>query len=285
MKGVAVSLIAGALFVACTQRGQNDGEIKPPPVAVAIADSLRPNNALAVQPRERNNRNGIETRSLGGHAYTIVSMGQVPEGDAQRVVRDLRKAALAGNAKASYGLYLKVRECVDMMNRYETRGSASITSSTYEACRNLDAENYENAAAWLDLAASQGHLGAQLLYAADPEATLGGPAEMLKNPYALTRYKEKSMRYLMAAATGGNVEALLGLGNAYRVGVLTDTDLVSSYAYYQAVEKIDPRFIPQASMEVLRKEMTQQQIELSRAKGMEIHDGCCSEKQRSVQSQ
>jgi len=284
MKGVAVALIAAASLAACTQRGQNDGDIKLPPVAVAIADSPSSSNTLAAQPRQRNNRNGIETRNLGGRAYTVVSMGQVPEGDAQRVVRDLRKAALAGNARASYGIYLKVRECVDMLKRYETRGPASITSSTYEACRNLEAENYESAAAWLDLAASQGHLGAQLLYAADPEATLGGPAEMLKDPYALTWYKEKSMRYLMVAAAGGNVEALLGLGNAYRVGVLTDRDLVNSYAYYQAVEKIDPRFIPQASMEVLRKEMTQQQIELSRAKGMEIHDGCCSEKQRSVQS-
>lgn len=277
MMRVAIPLIAAALVAACAQSEHGNETTR----AIRTTVDPAPNSSSHPTPaqlHDRNARNGIETRRLGGRAYTITSLGAVPEGDADTALRDLRDAAIAGNAKASYGIYLKVRECVAMVKRYEAQGAGAISPSTYQSCKHLEAGNYEGAASWLDLAASQGHLGAQLLYAADPEATLGGPAEMLRDPDALTRYKETATRYLKDAASGGNVEALLGLANAYRVGVLTDKDLVTSYAYYQAVQKIDPGFVPQASMEVLKKDMSQQQIERSRTKGMEIYDECCGAK-------
>lgn len=247
--------------------------------AAAPASASAPRHSLhdesVTQTIERHRRNGIGIRSLGGRAYTITDIGEVPTGEAEIVIRELTPAALAGDGKSSYSIHLKIRECIGMMRRFDIRGAAAVDASTHKNCGSLPAETYEASAEWLDRAAAQGHLGAQLLYAADPEATLGGPSEMLRQPEQIGPYKEKARGYLDSAAAQGSVEALIGLGDAYWFGALTERNPALGLAYYRAVEMVDPKFVSQASMEVLKKQLSQKEIDFSRTKGMQIHEECC----------
>lgn len=239
----------------------------PPPAAAGVDRATR--------VRNHNLRNGIITRALTGSAYTFTDMGGVPEGDAESVVRNLSSAALAGEAKASYAIHLKLRECAGMMKRFANERASTIRESTYAHCMSLPAEHYESASRWLVLAAEQGHVGAQLLYAADPEAILGSPADMLRDPDAVKQYKAMAMKYLEAASADGSIDALIHLGDAYWTGVLADQDLVAAHAYYQVAARIEPPFVSPTRMEAIRKKLTPQEINYSYSKGMKIHDGCC----------
>ncbi len=49
---------------------------------------------------------------------------------------------------------------------------------------------------WLALAASDGNINAQLLYAAAPDVVLGSPAMMLKHPESVIAYKDQALDYL-----------------------------------------------------------------------------------------
>jgi len=229
----------------------------------------------AAKAQNRNLRNGITTRSLTGRAYTFIDMGGVPDGDAASVVRDLSSAALGGEAKASYAIHLKLRECAGMMKRFDKEGASAVRQATYENCRSLSAEHYDSASEWLSLAAEQGHVGAQLLYVSDPEATLGSPADMLRDPDAIKHYKATAMKYLKAASSDGSIDALIHLGDAYRIGVLADQDLVAAYAYYQVAARVEPRFVSSTRMEEIRKRLTPQELQHSHTKGKMIHDECC----------
>lgn len=273
---VSISFVV-AVFAGCTGIPHPDVGAKPPEAGTPLPLSSHQAfaNESVTQVTERHRRNGIATRSLGGRAYTITDMGEAPKGDAEMVIRDLTPAALAGDGRSSYSIHLKLRECVEMLRRFDIRGAAAVDSSTYESCRSLSADNYGRASEWLDRAAEQGHLGAQLLYVADPETTLGGPAEMLMQPQQIGPYKKKARTYLESAAADGSVEALMGLGDAYWFGALTERNPAEGLAYYRAVEKVDPRYVSRASMEVLKKELTQKEIEYSRIKGMQIYDECC----------
>lgn len=274
-RNAAVSLIVLSALSACnSEQSEQQSSAMKMVEASTDAPQSTPDSTSSMEDA----RNGIERQNLGGRAFTVVDFGSAPEGDAQTVVDGLKESALAGNAKASYGIYLKIRECASMMKTFETKGASSINSKKYENCKNLSAENFSSASEWLERAASQGNLGAQLLYVADPEAVLGNQADMLRNPEKTQQYKESAVNYLRNAANRGSVDALLSLGNAYQVGTLVDSDAATSYAYYQTVERIAPDYAPQTRMEALRKELTPQQISLSRTKSMEIFNECCSSK-------
>lgn len=268
-------LVLGAL-AGCSEPDSEQQEIDTKKQEAAPARARHINSELG--SNQADVRNGIKIESLGGRAFIATDFGSAPTGDAETVVNSLKDSALSGNAKTSYAIHLKVRECVSMMRNFERKGLSAVNSKKYEDCKNLSPENFSSASEWLERAANQGHLGAQLLYVADPESIIGNQAEMLRNPENIQRYKESAVGYLRAAAARGSVDALLSLGNAYRVGTLTDLDPATSYAYYQAVERINPEYVSKASMEALKKELTQQQIELSRTKSMEIYNECCKSK-------
>ncbi|MFL9585204.1 hypothetical protein [Stenotrophomonas sp. AB1(2024)] len=276
-RSIAISALTIAPLAGCG--GEEPSERQARPMKSSVGAHSAPTNAVALTPHPQNREPSasVITRSLGGRAYTIINPGETPDGDAESAVRALSPAALAGDASASYGIYLKIRDCASMMRRFDERGAAAVDSGTYESCRNLSAESYDAAASWLDRAATHGHLGAQLLYVADPEATLGTPADMLRYPDAIKSYKEKSMTYLKNASVDGNVDALIRLADAYRLGVLTEKGHTLAYAYYQAVERIEPRFVSREKMEAIEKQLSQQEVKFSRTKGMRIYDECCSQ--------
>jgi len=265
-----------ASIVGC---GGTAGPQKQPGLASSSLDGSAPDgpsitHAASLQTQRL--RSSVATRPLSGRAYVITNAGETPIGDAETVIRALSPAALSGDGAASYGIHLKIRECAGMTRPFKQRAVVGVDSLAFENCRNLSAEQYDEAALWLHRAAAQGHLGAQLLYAADPEATLGTPADMLRNPDAINTYKETSMAYLQSASADGSVDALIRLADAYRIGVLTKEDDGLAYAYYQVVEKIDPRYVSQRRMESIRQKLSDQEVQFYRTKGMKIHGDCCT---------
>ena len=186
----------------------------------------------------------VRVRQLSGRAYAVEDYGPIPPGTVHEVISRLSPLALAGDATASYGIFQKLNECKDI-NRRASRGVALHASENVAtACIELSAEDELSSSRWLSLAAEQGNIGARLLYAADSQSALGGPAELLRNPDRTKEYKQTAVGYLQEMANQGSADALLQLGNAYHAGVLVDEDRVTSRAYFEAVRLADPSIVP-----------------------------------------
>jgi len=214
-------------------------------------------------------------RHLSGRAYVVEDFGPVPSGTIDKVIAELSPLAMAGDATASYGIFLKLNECANI-NRRASRGVAlQAAPDVAAACNDLSAENEVSSSKWLSLAAEQGNIGARLLYAADSESALGGPAELLRNPDRAKEYKQTAVGYLQEMASQGSADALLQLGNAYHAGVLIDGDLVASRAYFEAVRLVDPSIVPARQVSTLDKSLSGEQLSLALRKGNQIYDSCC----------
>ncbi len=225
-------------------------------------------------PNSRANRL-VRVRHLSGRAYAVEDFGQVPSGTVDQVIAKLSPLALAGDAAASYGIFLKLNECANISRR-AARGSAlGAQPEVAAACADLSVENELSTSKWLSLAAEQGNIGARLLYAADSESALGGPAEMLRDPDRVKDYKQRAVGYLEDLGSQGSVDALLQLGNAYHAGVLIDGDPVASRAYFEAVRLADPTVVPVQQVSALDKKLSAQQLSQALRKGNQIHDSCC----------
>lgn len=211
----------------------------------------------------------VRTRVRSGRLWTN------PTGAVHEVISRLSPLALAGDATASYGIFQKLNECKDI-NRRASRGVALHASENVAtACIELSAEDELSSSRWLSLAAEQGNIGARLLYAADSQSALGGPAELLRNPDRTKEYKQTAVGYLQEMANQGSADALLQLGNAYHAGVLVDEDRVTSRAYFEAVRLADPSIVPARQVSTLDKSLSAEQLNLALRKGNQLYDSCC----------
>lgn len=234
-------------------------------------DRLAASNSSPDSPANR----CVRVRRLSGRAYAVEDFGQVPSGTVDQVIAKLSPLALAGDAAASYGIFLKLNECANISRR-AARGSAlGASPQVAAACADLSVDNEISSGKWLALAAEQGNIGARLLYAADSESAVGGPAEMLRNQDRVKEYKETAVGYLNDLASQGSVDALLQLGNAYHAGVLIDEDPITSRAYFEAVRLADPKVVPDQQVSALDKRLSAQQLSQALRKGNQILDSCC----------
>ncbi len=228
----------------------------------------------ASTPESAANRS-VRVRQLSGRAYTVEDFGPIPSGTVDEVIATLSPLALAGDATASHGIFLKLNECKDINRRASRGGELYAPDIVVAACLELSAENEVSSSRWLSLAAEQGNIGARLLYAADSESALGGAAALLRDPEGTKEYKQKAVGYLKEMASQGSADALLQLGNAYHAGVLVDGDLVSSRAYFEAVRLADPSIVPTQQVSSLDKALSAQQLSQALRKGNQIYDSCC----------
>lgn len=208
-------------------------------------------------------------------------------GNAKGVIAALQPRAQNGDTQAAFDLYLKLNSCF-----YETRGglvanniyeqagvARSAAESTEQAlidCEGLSASDYGSRGEWLTKAADSGMVEAQLLFASDASAILGDSSDMLADPDKVKRYRRKAMEYLHRAANKGNVNALMQISNAYRRGILTDPDLVSSYAYYRAAQRASSGL--QASDRMQRRyeeQLTAPEVIRSKLLADSIYRKCC----------
>lgn len=226
-------------------------------------------------PADPETRYGIVKTQLGGRAFNVKDFGASPEGNATSVIRRLEPRARAGDGKASYEIYLKISQCLPLMGPGGGARSA-LDAKSEEECRDIPLEYLAARSDWIRLGAEQGHLGAQLVFVADPEQALGGIQEVFKNPDVVVEYKRQTMEYLGSAAGRGSIDALLAFGNAYQVGLMTEQNNVTSYAYYLAAERAAPGTVSGNRLQWLRERLTAAQIRESNRKAKGIYDECCA---------
>jgi len=212
---------------------------------------------------------------VSGRAFTVEDFGSNVSGSATDVIEQLKDQALAGDATASYAIFLKLNECVRLNERRAKGQPVRADEALISSCNKLSAEDEVSSPKWLGLAAEQGNIGAQLLYSMDSASALGGPAALLRDPEAVIEYKARAKTYLESLASQGSIDALLQLGNAYQAGVLVPEDLVTSRAYFEAVRLADPSLVSKMQLKGLEGSMSPDQLSLALRKGEEIHGSCC----------
>ncbi|WP_435014392.1 tetratricopeptide repeat protein [Xanthomonas arboricola] len=218
----------------------------------------------------------IKVKPLTGKAYVIEDFGSPPAGSAAEAVKSLEASAKNGDSNASYSIYLKVRECLTIINSSKSSNLPS-DAEAFEQCKDLPTDYYATAGDWLQLAAEQGSVPAQLLYASDPAAVVGDPSNMLRDPVAVQRYKDKALTYLNQAVDSGSVDAVLRLANTYKNGILVKQDAGTSYAYYEAARMASPATVPTRTMEDLAQGLSSREMANSAQKGREIYERCCKQ--------
>lgn len=195
-----------------------------------------------------------------------------PQGNAVAVIQQLKPLAEAGDAQAALLLYLKLYSCKDVLNTARderaiaaheetgaTKNPMEDRLSASNECADTEPEIRQRGK-WLELAATKGLVEAQLLYAMDSSAVLGNGSDMIRDPAAVQRYKERASGYLLDAARKGNIDAMLRVGAGYENGILFKKDIVRSYAYYSAIQYARPSPIMSQLVSSMSREMTPQQI-------------------------
>ena len=212
--------------------------------------------------------------SVGEKAFVFQGSYEPIPGNASDVIKALMPLAKAGDADAALDIHMKISECRYAMspsnsNRqllevYRKAGvdleaMARAREKTLDECASLVTDGVDGAEneKWLELAAEKGSVYAKLLYATDPASTLGGEAEMMKDPEALIEYRRKAMTFLEQAADQGSIEALVMLSSAYEDGTLVKKDSRKAYAYYSAANSVYPNATAPAYLQRLRQQAIQ----------------------------
>lgn len=256
----------------------------------ATGQQASPSNASEVHigaeagtPRaERNTLTSTSPRASRLSAHTAMP------GRALDIEARLRPLAAAGDAEASFQIYLKLVECaqpvlagVSEHERAAYRQAGVSAMVLEEAISNLqsDCEGAQELVAdrgvWLDHAAKAGHRDARLLFAADPDSILGSGQAGPIDANDMAAYAVRSEEYMTTLAAAGDVDAMLTLSLMYKDSQFMAKDAVRSAAYRLAAEANAPLEVPsQPSAFTMRGLDAQQQaqaFEIAR----DIRSGCC----------
>jgi TPR repeat protein len=252
----------------------------------------------------RNNHDAFPTgRELGvaknqNHvprsANALENQIEVPSGRAVDVVARLLPLASSGDSTAAYQIALKLRQCrsamgslpnAEIMDRYQKAGisSASVLSqieNTLNECIGITKEQLSDEGKWLEMAADKGLLEAQLLYSADPEPVVGNASDMIRDPGAVQRYKNKALGYLQQLAANGNINAIQRLSSVYADGILVKQDKVLAYAYAAAAERAMPapqELQSEHFLESMKQQIPVDQQEYADQAANKIYVKCCGQ--------
>lgn len=246
--------------------------------------------ALNIGSEHRGSSSGTPNsrKMLGEKAFVFTKSHLPKKGNGLDVIDRLAAAANAGDSDAAFEIYLKVSACRRALTAttndaelaaYKRAGIAESVLATEERtlseCAGLDFENGLASENWLEKAALGGSTEAKILYAIDSSASLGASAEMLKDPEKVARYRQNAVVFLNEAANSGSVDALMSLANAYDTGILVKKSPATSYAYYLAVQRVNSGLIPQALLDGMLRQMTQQDINSAKERSQQIYDRCC----------
>ncbi|WP_226469894.1 hypothetical protein [Luteimonas panaciterrae] len=223
-----------------------------------------------------------------GHAGRRLKMQSYdpPSGNAVDVINQLKPLAEAGDAKASFLIYMKLHSCLGAMRptdpevqeAYRKAGitiDQAATERELIECEGLQGEDYSSRSKWLELAADNGLLEAQLAYSTDSKSIIGGAADRLKDPDKVKRYKQKASAYLLNAANHGSVEALMSLSSSYREGVLFDKNMVNAYAYYKAAQMASPELDMSSVLRSYENQLSSDELKRGANLSQEIYNRCC----------
>ncbi len=214
---------------------------------------------------------------------------QAPEGSIIDIGPKLKERAANGDDKSALALYLKLSLCEtalhnqispDEIKAYASAGIsmekfAESAEKNINQCVGVSEDDMSNRGKWLEAAAMGGNLQAKLLYASDPEAIVGDATSMLRNPDKVIAYKGKAVKFLSEAASAGNPEGLMKMGDAYNDGVLLPKDPVKAYAFYRATQMTTPNVLS-TTLSQMELELTPAQISKGNEEALSIYKNCCS---------
>ncbi|HEY9254146.1 MAG TPA: hypothetical protein VIP30_06385 [Stenotrophomonas sp.] len=212
-----------------------------------------------------------------------------PEGEARQVIQRLEPSARAGDSHSALLIALKLMDCHEIIAHQEDENSLIADaqrlgglenalqkrSERHADCVSLGSQDYERRGEWLTLAASEGNINAQLLYASAADVVLGSPAMMLKHPERVIAYKGQALEYLRSAAATGSVDALTDLAEIHQTGILAPTDKSLSYAYYMAAERAHPAPSQRRQIELFDRDLSDAERSEGLSMSKEIYNECC----------
>lgn len=230
---------------------------------------------------------GIKSEK-GRAAYVLGKSTQRPSGNALEIVSALRPLAESGDSKSALLLYLKLSSChsalTSIPDQREVEAYRKVgadndllknMAQALEECDGVSDKLLAERGAWLEAAANAGLVEAQILYGIDSSAILGNESEMLRDPEKVQQYKSNAMKFLNSAASGGNVDALMRLGNAYDKGVIARQDSVRAYAYFRAAQLVKPDVVPNNLVSTFQSGVPSSQINRANEIAQSIAKACC----------
>jgi len=197
----------------------------------------------------------------------------VPTGNFKEIEPQLKEKAEAGDATAALGLYLKLSLCENALHKEVTPdeikayASAGISPDRFEKsindrisqCSGATDEDLASRGKWLEKAASLGNLQAKLLYSSDPEAIIGSPTDMFRDPEKVIDYKKTAVKFLSEAALAGSPDGLMQMGDAYNDGILLPKNRIKAYAFYRATQMTTPNVLS-TTLSKMESELTPAEI-------------------------
>lgn len=224
---------------------------------------------------------------LEGRAYFIKAQPIDLDGDALEFVNQRLVAARGGNGLASYEIHLRADACLRAMKpvnqgvylAYAQQGLGQQymlgVAKELESCAQLLSRGDLLGENWLEQAAQQGEVEAQLLYAQDPGATLGTFTELLADPERALEYRRVAVSLLQRALESGSLDALDALGDIYQRGILAPKDLSAAYAHKLALQQMDA--VPSRNRELAELRNVLSPIEVSAAEvaANQLRRKCC----------
>lgn len=229
-------------------------------------------------------------QARGPKAYSILRTGPWRgPGEARDQVLALKPRSDAGDGVASYEIELVVRACRQLIDGDAEKAWLAMREARMnpdphyferleiqlEECAALSADAGLYEAAWLERAAEQGSVEAQLLYAIDADTVLGPAASSAERAGELQAWRDRSIHYLHALAEGGNVEALSQLAHVYNMGLQAAHDPVAAYAYLKVVSRLRPNAVYGDMLEQQRRRLNPGQQQDAAAQAEAIERRCC----------
>jgi hypothetical protein len=224
-----------------------------------------------------------------GNAFVFVRGSALrPPGDPRAWIDSLKPAAQAGDAEASYSIYLALMDCEMYLKASapeELAESRSIGASPeYEKtvlrklteCESLAPLQHGEIGHWLSKAASQGSIEALVAYAASPNAILGPNPD--KDSDEFRNWQSNVTSYLNEALQKGSIDALSQLSNAYMADYALPRNPEKAYATQLALSAINPDFSSEAYRNSIAKELTPAQIARAREEGRKLFQIVTQEK-------
>lgn len=151
-----------------------------------------------------------------------------------------------------------------------------VADQVEQNCKNVSQKEINEYPRLLDMAASQGNVGAQLAYAPMMAQYMAQDESLMSDESAMRSYKYKTLSYLHSAAAQGSVDALNQLAIVYQSGHIVDRDPVLAYAYMYATYKTG--LVPNSSkvLSTWSQGLTPSQISNGAREGEDIFSSCCN---------
>ncbi|HGM7308402.1 TPA: hypothetical protein ACKP7U_001026 [Stenotrophomonas maltophilia] len=287
--GTAIALLAAAAVATYSMQPTNN--LAPQPTSLKNAE-LEHSSASPVREDLSHlvSRAKIDPKVVipnRGHAYSISRTQSPPQGDALKYVQSLLQRSRAGDATATYDIYLAVNQCksaldtppLSLLQIYRSQGIEEQYKRSLEknlaSCEALLSDPELSYEPWLKRAADQGSIEAKIMFAMDSKSILGNRSDYLSHPERLTNYRIEAMQNLQYAASTGSVDALMALGNAFDNGILTEKSPSQSLAYFKSAYSLAPNPSLQELISRESKSLSSREVEIANRLSIQITNNCC----------